>query len=269
MEDKICLIAGLPEAGKTTYIAALWAIEKDGNTNHALSCCAYPKDTKYLDELKTKWLSVEKVARTLSDMPQNIELELKSLNNENTLKLVIPDFKGEAFRNILSNNCSTELKNWCTKSSSIFFFINGLKPEFMQEEIDDYTKETINDSSISIPSMKPENISLIVQNILVLKYLNESIGDCKLVVGISAWDENQDSTISAENWLKKNHPLLYNFVDNHFSNVRYYGISAQGAEYTESVKDELVEKTEAKKRAYVYSKDISYDITEPLEYLIS
>ena len=33
---KKCLIVGLPNAGKSTYIGAFWAIEKDGGTGHKL-----------------------------------------------------------------------------------------------------------------------------------------------------------------------------------------------------------------------------------------
>ncbi len=65
MEDKhSCLMVGLPSAGKSTYLAAFWAIEKEGNTGHLVSCRRYPPKTKYLDELKNNWLQQELVKRT-------------------------------------------------------------------------------------------------------------------------------------------------------------------------------------------------------------
>lgn len=44
-----CLAIGLQDTGKTSYITAFWAIEKDGNTKHKLTFDKYPSDTSYLD----------------------------------------------------------------------------------------------------------------------------------------------------------------------------------------------------------------------------
>ena len=40
METTNILLAGLPAAGKSTYITALWAVEKDGKSGHLLTCDA-------------------------------------------------------------------------------------------------------------------------------------------------------------------------------------------------------------------------------------
>lgn len=49
MENNMkCLAIGLQDTGKTSYITAFWAIEKDGNTKHKLTFDKYPSDTSYL-----------------------------------------------------------------------------------------------------------------------------------------------------------------------------------------------------------------------------
>ena len=61
------------------------------------------------------------------------------------------------------------------------------------------------------------------------------------------------------------------YVKEHFSTFRFYGISAQGADYgelDENSGDELAEKTTLKERAYVYTDKKSFDITEPIDFLI-
>lgn len=68
---KKCLIVGLPNAGKSTYIGAFWAIEKDGGTGHKLTCKEYPSDTTYLDALKKSWLEQKGIAgRMMRHYPQ-------------------------------------------------------------------------------------------------------------------------------------------------------------------------------------------------------
>lgn len=52
MENNMkCLAIGLQDTGKTSYITAFWAIEKDGNTKHKLTFDKYPSDTSYLDSM--------------------------------------------------------------------------------------------------------------------------------------------------------------------------------------------------------------------------
>lgn len=264
---KKCLIVGLPSAGKSTYIGAFWAIEKDGGTNHKLTCKEYPSDTTYLDALKKSWLEQTIVSRNVNIEPQEIHLKLYSKSTETSLELHIPDFKGEDFQRILSNKNIDKVTQWCNEAECMLFFIKYSQEDILQDEMPvTLAAENIQKEPTA---MQINDISEWTRNIMLLKYLHTQVGDIPLAICISAWDK-VNTELSIELWVKSKHPFLYNFIKHHYPNVKYYGVSAQGLEYEEGKFDEHYQKlTELKQRAYVYTDEKSYDITEPFEFLIN
>ena len=85
MESKNILLAGLPSVGKSTYITALWAVEKDGKSGHLLTCDGYPSDSSYVDGMRDKWMVLEPVRRTTFAEPQEIVLPMKSSWDESKI----------------------------------------------------------------------------------------------------------------------------------------------------------------------------------------
>ena len=120
--------------------------------------------------------------------------------------------------------------------------------------------------------MTSSDIDPAIQNVLLLKYLYERMDDVPIAICFSSWDATD--CIEGKNideWVVENHPCIYNYVKEHFSTYKFYGISAQGADYSEldeNSGDELAEKTTLKERAFVYTDKKSFDITEPIDFLI-
>lgn len=270
MDDiKKCLIVGLPNAGKSTYIGAFWAIEKDGDTGHKLTCKKYPSDTTYLDALKKSWLEQTPVNRTVNVEPQEIHLTLSSEQTEKELELHIPDFKGEVFQRILSNNVTDKVIQWCNETDCILFFIKYTTADILQDEIDGIEPASNDNIRRESAIMKVEDISEWIQNIMLLKYLHSKIdNDIPLAICISAWDK-VETELPIDLWVQKNYPFFFNFINYHFNKVKFYGVSAQGLEYDDTKIDEYQSLTEKKQRAYIYTDKKSYDITEPFNFLIS
>lgn len=269
-KTKKCLIVGLPSAGKSTYIGAFWAIEKDGGTDHKLICKEYPSDTTYLDALKKSWLEQTFVSRNVNIEPQEIRLKLHSETTETTLELHIPDFQGEIFQRILSNNIMEKVAQWCNETDCILYFIKCAKEDILQDEIPQTSIASESEFVQKEPTtMQVKNISEWIQNIMLFKYLHTQVdNNIPLAICISAWDKII-TDLSIELWVKTKHPFLYNFIQHHFTNVKYYGVSAQGLEYEEEKFDEYQRLTELKQRAYVYTDCKSHDITEPINFLIT
>lgn len=261
-----CLMVGLPSAGKTTYLAAFWAVEKEGNTGHKVSCLKYPEDTKYLDEIKNKWLSQEKVPRTT--LSTEVHLELVYVGTDKSLTLNVPDFKGEAFQMLLMNELDDSIERWIKLADSILFFIPNIPSDSLQDEV--YGGDESDNKVAVAPSFTINEVSLWTQNVMLLKFLYEKCGETiPISICFSAWDEINAGSLSADEWIKKEHKFFYNFVVNHFHTYKYFGISAQGKKYEEegAFDEELDELTSMKKRAYVFTDKKTNDITEPIAFL--
>ena len=270
--DKKSLIVGLPSAGKSTYIAALWATEKEGNTGHELTCVKYPKDTTYLDGLRKKWQNMETVDRTTLSAPAEIELTMQAKGKEEELTLLIPDFKGEIFQQVISNIISDDVERWCGQTDRILFFMRDLKSMTLQDEIPSLESD-IGVEQKQDMEMELKDIPLVIQNIILLKYLYHTMGKCPISICISAWDaiEPDESDKSVEEWVRKNHPFLYQYIMAHFYKPKFWGVSAQGLDYEHTTlsEEDLIQRSIEGRRAYICQKNTpDYDITKPLAELL-
>ena len=264
-------MAGLPSAGKSTYITALWAVEKDGQSGHQLTCDGLPSESSYIDGMRENWMVMKEVRRTSFAEPMEIVLPMKDSVKGTKLNLSLPDFRGEIFQNLLDNTVSEDVEEWCEKSSGILFMVNlgNSSPEEFQYNVNANTNPKVGLDKVV---MRSSDISIVIRNVLLLKYLWGVMGDVPIAVCFSSWDlkdcaEGKDVSV----WIRENHPCLYNYVQAHFKNFRFYGLSAQGADYDElddESGDALAEKTTLKQRAYIYTDHVSYDITEPIAFII-
>lgn len=271
MNNKTILMAGLPAVGKSTYITALWAVEKDGKSGHLLTCDGLPSESSYIDGMRDNWMVMKEVRRTSFAEPMQIDLPMKSKTSGQKLTLSLPDFKGELFQRIIDNTVSNYVKDWCYKSDGILLmlYLGNNSPELLQEEVSESTEPKIELEKVVMSS---NDISPAIQNVLLLKYLYGIMADCPIAICFSSWDKvDNPEDKSVEEWVKDNHPCIYNFVEEHFSAYCFYGISGQGVDYNdldEEGGDKLAIMTTEKKRAFIYTDKVSYDITEPLYFLI-
>jgi hypothetical protein len=270
--NKKCLIAGLPSAGKSTYLAALWASEKDGNTGHKLTCVGYPSDTTYLDTLRKKWQNMETVERTTIASPAEIELTMRVNDTGEEIAVLIPDFKGEVFQQVLTNQVSKDIDKWCEQSDRILFFVRDLEIMVLQDELPSMGDDLGVDQKQDV-EMEMRNIPTVIQNIMLLKFLRSKMGCCRITICVSAWDaiENVDEGDSVEDWMRKNYPFFYQYVVTHFNKALFYGVSAQGLDYKSPKlsEEELIQQSIEGRRAYVQQKGAEdHDITKPLAELL-
>lgn len=274
MSDKTskCLVVGLPNAGKSTFIGAFWAIEKDGGTGHTLTFEKYPSDIKYLNALKDNWLEQKVVDRT-AQQSQDLVFDLVRCTDNDRLTVSIPDFKGEIFNHLLLGNTPEVLDSWIKNSDSVLLFLENCEEDIYSEEFgrEENAVEATPGTVFNVGEIEPW-----IKVVEVLKYLKEEMGDVPLSICVSAWDKSikeltAEDTI--ESWLQSEHLFFYTYTSHAFSKVKFFGISAQGLDYDDR-DDQLSDKkvrelTEQKKRAYISSgTDKDYDITKPLAWLL-
>ena len=95
MGDKTILFSGLPDSGKTTFIAALWyfifySSGKDEYTFDTLE----DSEQEYLNTISLSWASCEKVIRTNQYTPEKVEIRMKKNQTGEEQDLIPEDRRG-------------------------------------------------------------------------------------------------------------------------------------------------------------------------------
>lgn len=274
--DRKCFIAGLPGAGKTTYIAALWDIIKRNNGGLELQFTTNPDNTTYLNEIWEYWVTMKKIERSKIPVPDDITINVKRASDNQELVLDIPDFMGEQFQRIIDHTLPDNIKKWIAQADRMLFMVNNLNDSLKddmerEEQIEMVDRETEREKA---PQLAPEKMLQVSQNMMVLKYIANHSKIKKVAIGLSAWDVKMNEGKSPEEYLKQRSPVLYNFIKYHFKECVFFGVSAQGFDYKDidAKAEEMKERARKSNRAFiVFDKEVapSADLTKPLNYLIS
>lgn len=277
MEEKKILIAGLPDAGKSSYIGALNGVMSQEGDFDLSPSNEKPSEWTYVNSLTEKWLDCQIVDHSSDGETKYIKWPLKDKNGQE-IGITIPDMKGETYYEIINDDFEPKLAEFCKGATGILFFVNNMNRLKLKEhamklvkEEDGEEKEEKSPAATKAEADKLKlNVAImpdVTKNLLVIRYLRELMGNVKIVVAVSAWDEKKNY-LTVEDYLKKVCPAIYNYVCNNFDEHRFYGISAQGAKYGQEGLN-LNTLTETGKRAYVFITEKIYDLSLPLDYLIS
>lgn len=276
MEEKKILIAGLPDAGKSSYIGALNGVMSQKGDFDLSPSNEKPSEWTYVNSLTEKWLDCQIVDHSSDGETKYIKWPLKDKNGQDIV-ITIPDMKGETYYEIIHDDFDPKLADFCKGATGIFFFVNNMNRLILKEHAMKLVKEEDGEEkeekSPATTKAEADKLRLnvatmpdVTKNLLVIRYLRELMGNVKIVVAVSAWDEKYYAKV--EDYFKKVCPAIYNYVCNNFDEHRFYGISAQGAKYGQ-VGVNLNTLTETGKRAYVFTTEKIYDLSLPLDYLIS
>lgn len=293
MENRKCLIAGLPDAGKSTYLGALWyVLSNDVNKDKMtlkVSPDNLPENLEQLSLLSSRWLNVEDMDRTSTDVPSNISFNLVPQSGEGDFTLEVPDFRGESIRQIITQNQPNEFDEWCERADSMLYLMSNIAPGVFADDFqpDEDEKDELVEKESTVPEFEVKRMSVAAQNMLILRYLAEKKHYRKVVMCLTAWDKVMVSHPgkTPEEYIQEESPALYNFIKYYYPDAMFFGLSAQGSEYeyedfkgddgqiqkrvTETCKNKLREATRKGKRAFVVvEKDKNADITLPIAELL-
>jgi hypothetical protein len=300
MRDKLHhVMIGLPEAGKTTYLAALWHVLCSNEVDGSLTLARLEGDQTYLNQIREAWARASTIGRTNPGKEPNLCFLLKD-EAGNELAIRVPDLSGEAFEaDWVDRTMEKERAEILSDVSGAMLFIN---PQNVRSEVlisavaDDATEledddepgdegstdtqqtedtdqngdgaDGPGDSTEWRAELAPTQIQLVDLLQIVLR-LNER-RPLFLVVVVSAWDEIKQN-IKPENWVKRELPLLWQFLTSNPNDLKstYLGISAQGGDL-EKDGDRLKGIDIPSERISVVpmTDGISHDITRPLRWLM-
>ncbi len=268
------ILIGLPQSGKSTYIAALWHIVESGELSDSLIITGLPDDSEYLNKLRDTWLSYKDFERTIVDSKHEITLEVSSNSNDIVSELKFPDVSGEMYRiQFEDRKLDLEYLEMIQSANGIILFIN---PDFIKEpqlisDIDACIGDEKSPSSAE-NEKRWEFKDVPTQVILVdlLQMISFNIEQqIKVAIIVSAWDQIISQNVKPPKWVDNTLPLLYQFLSANESifKVDFFGISAQGGNYKEH-KDELQAKSPSERIIVETNHGTSNDITLPVKWLL-
>lgn len=273
MKDNKCLIMGLPNAGKTTFLAALWYVISNGENDARLELLRIEGNTNYLARLSEQWLECKPLARTKrGEEVKNLTVYLT--DNKENYTLQFPDLSGETFQHWYTDRKIEEsLAEQVKEADSILFFINvkDVIVPFLINEANQFL-DIGKDEISGYPRNKIEHDPVCVQIIELLQFILSLKQAQRIKLGIifSAWDLLEENSKKPEEYAKQELPLLWQFLKtnkNRFE-VKYWGISALGGEIEES--DKLLSYEHPYERIQVIDNDMnkSHDITSVVHEMI-
>jgi len=289
--SKTIVAMGLPESGKTTFLAALWHLLTNKKVQVRLSLMRLAADeAAYLRAIATRWAQAKKQERTFHSGNKTVKLTLKAEGGE-VFDLTFPDIAGEAFSEMWEMRECTPTVADALRATGVLMFIHVDKikspgwiaddaalAEDMGDVQADVHKDAVGDGSVP---WKPESSPTQVQLVDMLRCLQEpplDVGPRKLAVILSAWDMVEDDEVSPERFLEMHLPLLHQYLA-HGLNAGWakniFGVSAQGAEYDDvngapSAEADRMRGMEvpSQRIKVVVGNATSHDLTEPVNWLL-
>lgn len=267
--DKKYYIIGLPDSGKSTFLAALGYYLLSGENENSIYRLGENNNLEYISDLAYKWSKCEELDRTNISVTINVSLQLID-RDENIIDIIMPDRSGESFRNIIKNReIEDKMFDEISNSNEILLFINPSKisnDSFLYEIPSIYRTQ----SRKKIEIKNPYNMHEQAEYVELLQCVGKLLGDhIRLKILVSAWDE-YDSAKFPEELLKEKLPLLWQYLNTNriLFDCEFWGISAQGGNLNNvDKKKELEEHINACERIIVVDEngDISNDISKILK----
>jgi hypothetical protein len=273
------VLLGFVEAGKSTYLAAMYHIAERSRVPGALRLTGLERDLEYVTSLHQRWLACERLPRTSGLGRRVVSLQLQADDSEGW-RLEIPDPSGEGLEQSLADRkWETWFDEMVSTSMAFLLFINPTKvvePAILldaQRIVDDLDRDSSenesddSDAAHWSPKQAPSQIKIV--DLLQTVVARSSHKRLRLAVVVSAWD-----TVDWDNpskWMADRLPLLDQFLHSNLERLdfRCYGISAQGGAIPEA-RERLLSINEPGDRVEVVGgSGDRRDLTQPLRWLLS
>jgi hypothetical protein len=283
MSKKSVVALGLPESGKTTFLAALWHLITNLKVRVRLSLVLLAADeATYLRAISARWAQAKKQDRTFQSGNKTVTLTLKPEDGE-VFDLTFPDIAGEAFSQMWEMRECTPSVAEALRATGVLLFIHVDKIKAPGWIADDAAlSQGMGVAQVGEPApWKPESAPTQIQLVDILRCLQMpplDVGARKLAVILSAWDKVEVDEVTPERFLEMHLPLLHQYLTHGLDSgweQRIFGISAQGADYDNvegaptADADRMREMAIPSQRIKVVVGDeTSHDLTEPLHWLL-
>lgn len=285
MGDRSVVIIGLPESGKTTYLAALWHSLTSRDLPTRLSFAnLLAGTTKHLNAIASRWRDAKEQDRTLLHGSTTVAINLSEPDGK-IVRITFPDVPGEEYRQMWEER-EISLETMDTlRADGVLLFVNAdaiHAPNWIVDEnamYESWGQEIIEGKPIEWnPRAAPTQVQL-VDLLQLLRMSPINIGQRRLAIVLSLWDKVREEGRTPAKFLSEQMPLLDQYLRHSADDWTYvvYGISAQGGVYDaiepDAEKSEEAEELRHRDKAstrvdVVLGTNRSHDLTEPLAWLM-
>lgn len=282
------LIIGLPETGKTTFLAALWHVVNSREVPGALELLHLEGDRKHLNIIRKAWLEFREVGRTIPTTEQIVSMRLGTQGQSEAAELVFPDMSGESFRQQwVDRKWTEEYDALVGEASGILLFVHSLKavgPERIDGSIEEAVSILADEEDVAedamatgdkttLPEWDPKKAPAQVQLVELLQFIDGQRNDERVIpvaVVVSAWELVMNRYDVPGNWLSQRLPLLDQYLKANPERFpsRVYGISAQGAALDGDLTALKEENNQSKRIIVVGEACAPHDITAPVKWML-
>lgn len=286
--ERPLVIAGFPESGKTTYLAALWSILTTGSSSILRFESLGEGDFSHLNAIAKRWLGGFRPFHT--EIPGNKVVRMNLFDrDQKQVRLAFPDLSGESYRHMFEEReCDTQVAQILTSGEGMLYFIHSdtiqppqLITTVMEQSQALGTPIPPNQYVPWAPRLAPTGVQT-VDLLQLLRAKPLEVPFRRLAIVLSAWDKVAEENRTPKEFLAERLPLLDQYLHCRADNWdwKIYGISAQGSDY-EKEKETLNAAQQTKLTAIRSLNDLaeritvigdgieSHDLTEPLSWLMS
>jgi hypothetical protein len=265
------LMMGLPESGKTTYLAALYhTLRADPAVTTKMRLRAAPAERQYFHEIEEVWLRFEPMPRSQHREPAHAGLALLDAA-DHEIDLEIPDVSGETFDALWEGGVWLEsLRSLASSAAGLLLFIRADRvdyPELITVEDPDRPSP-----DAAVPKgWEPGDAPTQTKLADLLETIWEVSPGIRVAVAVSAWDRVVAEGLDPEQWLELNLPLLWQMLESNREDHGWltFGISAQGGDLEdEEARLALAKCDPPASRVLVRDGEDSHDLTLPVSWLI-
>jgi hypothetical protein len=292
MNEIAITVAGLPQSGKSTFLAALWHLVTTQEISTLLRLDSLRDgDAAHLNAISDRWREARKQDRTPQAPNRLVSMKLRD-DASNTYQITFPDISGEIFSGMWERReCDPEVSNILTESNGVLLFIHAdtiQAPHWIVDVAALSKKLGIPISPGQEVPWQPKLSPTQVQQVDLLQLLRLSPLDIRarrLAIMLSAWDKVEAEGLDPITFLATRLPLLSQYLTQGADDWdwRVYGVSAQGGEYApepdsdETLNSDQKEEVNNLRRLELPSERIrvvnaggeSHDLTEPIAWLKS
>ncbi|WP_053572418.1 TRAFAC clade GTPase domain-containing protein [Caballeronia cordobensis] len=285
------VIAGMPESGKSTFIAALRHLLVHQDVRTKLVATRLSDAEGHLNRLEQEWIACEMVERTKQTVEEWVSLFVKQVDGSQEAVLMVPDFSGEAFRRpAATGHCSEAVASMLQEIDGMLLFTNAdrgaddIRLEQFGELLDEAieaskdlvegepvgVKESVNEDVVPFEPLNMPEEPLLVEILQILNRPPRAPRKRMLAIIVSAWDEVQDNRAEPEEWLRQHRPMLWQYLRSNTTlwESRVYGVSAQGGRLPQD-KVALQCTIPGQRVQIVGHQAQPHDLTDPIDWLMA